>query len=123
MENNSRTFLGTCTRSIVVYDKVRMYEEMMTNDDNLESNPLTSSLLKIRSLQWRIQDFPLGGCQPIGGHQPLTCTLFGKNVCENERNGSCWGCTLAASPGSANGLYKFYVEFCYKLHMLSRTSV
>ena len=27
-----------------------MYEEMMTNDDNLESNLLTSSLLKIRSL-------------------------------------------------------------------------
>ena len=26
-----------------------MYEEMMTNDDNLESNLLTSSLLKIRS--------------------------------------------------------------------------
>ena len=27
-----------------------MYEEMMTNNDNLESNLLTSSLLKIRSL-------------------------------------------------------------------------
>ena len=31
-------------------DKVWMYEEMMKNDDNLESNLLTSSLLKIRSL-------------------------------------------------------------------------
>ena len=31
-------------------DKVWMYEEMMTNDDNLGSNLLTSSLLKIRSL-------------------------------------------------------------------------
>ena len=40
-----------------------MYEEMMTNDDNVESSQLTSSLLKIRCL------------------------------------------------------YKFYVEFCYKLHM------
>ena len=30
-------------------DKV-LYEEMMTNDDNLESNLLTSSLLKIHSL-------------------------------------------------------------------------
>ena len=30
----------------LVYDKVRMYdEEIMTNDDNLESNLLTSSLL------------------------------------------------------------------------------
>ena len=32
-------------------DKVWMYEEMMMNDDNLESNLLTSSLLKICSLQ------------------------------------------------------------------------
>ena len=35
---------------IIVFDKVRMYEEMMMNDDNLESNLLTSSLLKICSL-------------------------------------------------------------------------
>ena len=31
---------------LVGTDKVRMYEEIMTNDDNLESNLLTSSLLK-----------------------------------------------------------------------------
>ena len=31
-------------------DKVRMYEEMMTNDDNLESSLLTSNLLKMHSL-------------------------------------------------------------------------
>ena len=31
-------------------DKVQMYEEMMTNDDNLESNLLTCSLLKMHSL-------------------------------------------------------------------------
>ena len=42
-----------------------MYDEMMTNDDNVESSLLTSSLLKIHSL------------------------------------------------------YKFYVEFCYKLHVSS----
>ena len=29
----------------IVSDKVWMYEEIMTNDDNLESNLLTSSLL------------------------------------------------------------------------------
>ena len=29
-----------------VFDKVRMYEEIMMNDDNLESNLLTPSLLK-----------------------------------------------------------------------------
>ena len=31
----------------VHHDKVWMYEEIMTNDDNLESNLLTSSLLKM----------------------------------------------------------------------------
>ena len=31
----------------MTFDKVRMYEEIMTNDDNLESNLLTSSLLKM----------------------------------------------------------------------------
>ena len=38
-------------------DKV-LGEEIMTNDDNLESNLLTSSLLKMRSLyklSWRFQ--------------------------------------------------------------------
>ena len=35
------------TEFLVSIDKVRMYdEEIMTNDDNLESNLLTSSLLK-----------------------------------------------------------------------------
>ena len=53
------------------------------------------------SYQWRIQDFPLGGRRPVRGHQPPTHTLFGENVCENERNGSCWGAP-AAPPGSAN---------------------
>ena len=34
----------------VILDKVRMYEEeIMMNDDNLESNLLTSSLLKMTS--------------------------------------------------------------------------
>ena len=31
----------------VMMDKVRMYEEIMMNDDNLESNLLTSTLLKM----------------------------------------------------------------------------
>ena len=34
----------------MIDDKILMYEEIMTNDDNLESNLLTSSSLKIRSL-------------------------------------------------------------------------
>ena len=51
--------------------------------------------------------FPVGGggTDPLGGGcQPLMHTLFSKNVCENERNGSCWGGAPAApTPGSANG--------------------
>ena len=43
--------------------------------------------------QWRIQDFPLGGggAKPLAGRQPPTWAFFGKNVCENERIGSCSG--------------------------------
>ena len=44
---------GDCTQLkvlVLVDDKVWMYEEIMTNDDNLESNLLTSSLLKTCSL-------------------------------------------------------------------------
>ena len=36
-----------CPMLLIHIDKVRMYEEIMTNDDNLESNLLTSSLLKM----------------------------------------------------------------------------
>ena len=36
---------GKCFGYLIL-DKVRMYEEIMTNDDNLESNLLASSLLK-----------------------------------------------------------------------------
>ena len=44
--------------------------------------------------------FPVGGGE---GRQPLTLALFGKNVCENERIGSCWGGGRRRRPlGSAN---------------------
>ena len=37
--------------------------------------------------------FPMGGMDPLGGCGPPTWVLFGenvcKNVCENERVGSC----------------------------------
>ena len=52
------------------------------------------NVLFLRVEQWRIQDFPLGG----GGHQPPMRTLFSENVCENERNGSCWGGRAPAAP-------------------------
>ena len=48
----------------------------------------------IKLIAYSVADpgFPIGGgTNPLGGHQPPTHTLFGKNVCENERNWSCWG--------------------------------
>ena len=48
--------------STVRSDKVWMYEEIMTNDDNLESNLLTSSLLKICSLYKLSQRFQVVVC-------------------------------------------------------------
>ena len=42
--------------------------------------------------------FPVGGAPTSWGCRPLTHTLFSKNVCENERNGSCWGGGRAAAP-------------------------
>ena len=37
--------------------------------------------------------FPVGerGAEQLGRHQPPTWALFGKNVCKNERLGSCVG--------------------------------
>ena len=53
--------------------------------------------------QWRIQDFPLGGHQAIGGAPTSNMGTFWQNMCENERIGSHWGCMLVAPPpGSTN---------------------
>ena len=61
-------------------------------DDLSKYSFLLNLIVYFSYIQWRIQDFPLGGRRPVGGgHRPLTHTLFGKNVCENERNGSSWG--------------------------------
>ena len=36
--------------------------------------------------------FPIGGAPTCWGVcRPPMRTLFSENVCENERNGSCWG--------------------------------
>ena len=45
--------IGSCNNKssiVLVNDGKVLYEEIMTNDDNLESNLLTTSLLKICSL-------------------------------------------------------------------------
>ena len=56
-----------------------------------------------------------GGADPLGGHQSPMCTLFGENICKNERNWSCWGGGAPAGgdpPGSANadGLLYPYIS-------------
>ena len=58
------------------------------------------------NLQWRIQDFSLGGggTDPLSGHRPLTLALLDRNMCENERIGSHWG-VLVVPPGSTNDFY------------------
>ena len=66
------------------------------NDHFLQTQkPITSLrelyLSELDMLQWRMQDFLLGGgANPTRGHQCLIRVLFGENVCENERIGSCW---------------------------------
>ena len=55
---------------------------------------------------------PWGGAEPLGRCQPLTWVLFGKNVCENERIGSCWGeggMHWWHPPGSANVSFKTFI--------------
>ena len=56
----------------LIPDKVRMYEEIVTNDDNLESNLLTSSSLKKTS----------------GLHAGTSLTMF-KLIIQWEENDSC----------------------------------
>ena len=51
----SETSRGKYVNSVNV-DKMRMHEEIMTNDDNLESNLLTSSLLKRHLVYMLVQD-------------------------------------------------------------------
>ena len=53
--------------------------------------------------------FPVGGRRPVrgrvdplGGHGPPMQALFGKNVCENKRIGSCRGRAPGTPPRSAN---------------------
>ena len=61
-----------------------------------------------------------GGHRPIGGHQPPMHTLFGENICENERNGSCWGgMHRQHPPGSTNELqWNKYTANQYYMHGL-----
>ena len=46
-----------------------MYEEIMTNDDNLESNPLTSSLLTVCCLVQDLLQVELCVCCLVAGDE------------------------------------------------------
>ena len=74
-------------------------------------------------LQLRIQDFLFEERRAIGGgeHRPPTQVLFGENVCENKRIGSCWGGAPAAPPGSANDLgSKYTMHRAWKVSLNGR---
>ena len=60
----------------------------MTQIHKLLPNPWLLGPAVIHSIAVADPGFPVGGgCRPVGGRrQPPTCTLFSKNVCENERN-------------------------------------
>ena len=61
---------------------------------------------------WVVPDpgFHTGGIDPLAGHQPLTGALFGENVCENERTGSCRGHALGMPTRSTNAVECMDVE-------------
>ena len=60
------------TGKLEIIDEVQMYEEIMTNDDNLESNLLTSSLLKMCCL---VQVELYGVWCPVAGDE-LTVSVY-----------------------------------------------
>ena len=57
-----------------------------------EVREMKESMHRDYSEQWQIQDFLLGG------RQPSTWVLFGKNVCKNKRIGFCWGVHASSTP-------------------------
>ena len=84
---------------IINYNAVALFEEM--------SRKLTPWNYK----QGPIENFPLVGG---GGRQPPTWALLGKNMCQNERIGSCWGdwkllCGFVIEKNLYNFLQKIYL--------------
>ena len=57
----------------------------------MKTTPIKMTQVLIHN-QWQIQDFPWGA------REPLTQALFTKNVCKNERIGSCRGGMRWACP-------------------------
>ena len=67
-KSTTSTITAPVIKKIVRYDKVRMYEEIMTNDDNLESSLLTSSLLKMLVQVEQLY------CSVAGGELKILCS-------------------------------------------------
>ena len=62
----------------------------------------TKLSLNLAGYQWRIQDFPLGGAEPLGGAN-LRCGCFlAKTYAKMKELDPIGGRTLVAPPGSAN---------------------
>ena len=61
--------------------------------------------LKLCGNQWQIQDFPLGGCLPVGGGANLRCIHFSVKKYAKTKEIDPVGGVRASSapPGSANG--------------------
>ena len=63
------------------------------------------SVKLVKTLQWRIQDFPQGGAYLVGGRQLPRRLRFEKFVCPNEKNLDPWGGGApTAPPGSSSAL-------------------
>ena len=77
-------------------DKVCMYEEMMMNDDNVESSLLNSSLLKMHSL------YKQGRPQIMTGLNCQRCTAAS---CEQSKPFSAWGLGPALGPQKLLGIF------------------
>ena len=79
-------------------------ESTQSNDSNVVQ-PEPQWPHKVGTVQWRIQDFPLGGAEPLGGGcRPLMWVLFGENMQKLKNWILLGGCLLIVPPGSTNAV-------------------
>ena len=57
---------------------------------------------------------------PVGGRQPPTHTLFGKNICENKRIGSCWGGVPGVPPLDPPMKYVHKIDLLLAIHKINQ---
>ena len=61
--------------------------------------------------------FPVGGRGPIRGHGPPIRALFGENVCENERVGSCRGRAPGTPPRCTNVCGLIFMDLLFATYI------